>query len=175
MVDDLDYPLRYAFTAGDALFVALDDTKVGSLPSEQMSWLDDVLDTPAEVKVVYGHVPLYPVAQGRETDIIGDDDLHDLLLAHGVDLFVAGHHHAYYPAYAGDLRVLTMGCLGSGSREYIGTSQLSDKSFVLFEVRSGAVAELEAWRGDAFDEVVPRNELPESIAWSGGTLIRDDL
>ncbi|MBC8067208.1 MAG: metallophosphoesterase, partial [Deltaproteobacteria bacterium] len=121
-LDDSAYPLRYSFFAGPALFVALDDTTVGPLDDEQMGWLGDQLaqgdDHPT--KIVFGHLPLWPFAQGREDEVIGDVALEELLVLHGVDLFVSGHHHAYFPGRRGDLRLAGTACLGAGPRALIG-------------------------------------------------------
>ena len=38
-LDESGYPFRYAFVAGDVLFIALDATTVGHLPAEQMDWV----------------------------------------------------------------------------------------------------------------------------------------
>ena len=173
-VDDADYPLRYAFTMGDTLFVSLDDTTVGALSSAQMSWLDRVLDTPARVRVVYGHVPLYPFAEGRETEAIFDADLEDLLNAHGVQLFVSGHHHAYYPGKRGSLRLVGTSCLGSGARSLIGTSSTSPKTVLRFTIEDGAITGLDAYGGSAFTSPVARSSLPTSVGSGSDVITRDD-
>ncbi len=173
-VDDSDYPLRYAFTMGDTLFVSLDDTTVGALSSEQMRWLDGVLDTPARVRVVYGHVPLYPFAEGRESEAIFDSDLEDLLNAHGVQLFVSGHHHAYYPGKRGSLRLVGTSCLGSGARSLIGTSSTSPKTVLRFTIEDGAITGLDAYGGSAFTSAVARSSLPTSVGSGSDVITRDD-
>ena len=33
---------------------------------EQKKWLDKILNHPASHKIVYGHIPLFPFAEGRE-------------------------------------------------------------------------------------------------------------
>ncbi len=174
MVDGTDFPFRYAFVMGDTLFVSLDDTLVGSLGSEQRAWLSGVLDTPAAVKIVYGHVPLYPVAIGRETEALFDDTLEDLLNDKGVTAFISGHHHAYYPGRRGDLRLVATSCLGDSARELIGTAEDSPRSVLRFVIEGGAITELEAWSGSTFDTVVERDSLPTSVGSGGDVIVRDD-
>jgi hypothetical protein len=173
-VDDSDYPLRYAFTVGDTLFVSLDDTTVGALSSAQRTWLDGVLDTPATVRIVYGHVPLYPFAIGRESEALFDDTLEDLLVAHGVQLFVSGHHHAYYPGKRGSLRLVGTSCLGSGARNLIGTSSTSPKTVLRFTVEGGAITGLDAYGGSDFTTPVARSSLPTSVGSGADRITRDD-
>src|SRR5690606_38967607 len=109
-LDDAHYPLRYAFTMGPALFVSLDATTVGPLSSEQRAWLEAQLIAGADqpVKIVYGHLPLHPFAQGRESETLADAATEQLFVAHGVTAYVSGHHHAFYPGRRGALRVVSM-------------------------------------------------------------------
>jgi hypothetical protein len=175
MVDAADYPFRYAFTVRDVLFVSLDATTVGSLSSSQRAWVDAVLATPASARVVYAHVPIHPFAIGRETEVLGDDALEAILVEHGVDLFVSGHHHAYYPGRHGALRVVSMACLGSGARSLIGTSGASPKSLLRFTVGVDGVTGLDAFGGSRFDTAIRRTTLPESVGSGADRVVRDDL
>lgn len=177
MVDDTDYPLRYSFTAGAALFVALDSTTVGPLDAAQMQWLDEQLgQSQAPTKIVFGHVPLVPFAVGREDEIIGDPVLEALLEQHGVTMFISGHHHAYYPGRRGTLRHVSMACLGSGPRALIGTNTTSSRALLELEIDEvGAITVLEALSGPGFDTPIVRTELPASLRYGPWTVTRDDL
>lgn len=176
-VDDADYPLRYAFVAGPALFVSLDSTTIGPLDAEQMAWLDEVLVAGAELpaKIVYGHVPLWPVAVGREDEIIGDPALETLLVERGVTLFVGGHHHAYYPGRHGGLHHVVTACVGSGPRALVGTADPAPKAILYFELDgAGELVVLDALAAPTFAEAIDRATLPASITVGAITLERDD-
>lgn len=173
-VDDADYPFRYAFTVSDTLFVSLDDTLVGALASEQTEWLDRVLDTPAAARIVYGHVPLYPFSEEKASEALFDDGLEDMLVAHGVTAFVSGHHHTYYPGKRGALRLVGTACLGDGTRTLIGDDETSPRSVLRFTIDGGAITELEAFTGAAFDTKVERADLPASVGSGGDVIDRDD-
>ena len=175
-VADADYPLRYAFRLGPALFVSLDDTTVGSLSANQMSWLDSVLAADdAEITIVYGHLPLYPFAEGRETETIGDPELEALLNAHEVDLFVSGHHHAYYPGRRGSLRLVSMACQGASPRALIGGDGTRSRSVLRFELDVSGIHMLDAFGGESYDERVERNTLPDHVNEGELRIDRDDL
>ena len=177
-IDDSAYPMRYSFSAGPALFVSLDDSTIGALDAEQMTWLDAQLAAGQRfpTKVVYGHVPLLPFSDGRETEIIGDPELDALLERHGVDLFITGHHHAFYPGRRGGVRHVSTACLGAGPRPLIGTAPVSPRSLLVFELDSeGAVTMLDALGGAQFDAPIPRSTLPAAIESGGWSVTRDDL
>jgi len=100
--DNTHYPFYYAFSLKNVLFISLDATLVGHLPAEQKDWLTKLL-TAAEGqyrhKIVYSHLPLWPFAQNREKEILGDHELEEILKEHDVKLYLSGHHHAFYPGY----------------------------------------------------------------------------
>ena len=171
------YPLYYAYKVGPALFISLDDTLIGKLGGPQLGWLEDVLKNNADVplKFVYGHIPLYAVAQGRESQTLRDDDLERLLDTYQVTAFISGHHHAYYPGKRGSLRLVNLGCLGSGARRLIGESSRSDKSLVVFQYNAQGMLDLDGLKGAQFQEVIPRSTLPPKITYGGRTIVRDDL
>jgi 3',5'-cyclic AMP phosphodiesterase CpdA len=176
MVEDTYYPLRYAFRMGPALFISLDDTIVGPLGGPQMNWLDTVLtdNADAPIKIVYGHVPLWPFVEEKASEIIGDSELEDLLAQHGVDMFVSGHHHAYYPGRRGDIRLLSMACLGSGQRNLIGESEASERSVAVIEIVGDEITSVEAYSAPDFERTIPRNSLPQWLEWGDVVITRDD-
>jgi 3',5'-cyclic AMP phosphodiesterase CpdA len=173
-VDDAHYPFRYAFRMNNVLFVSLDDTLVGPLDSAQSAWLADVLDTPAAARIVYGHVPLYPFTEGRQTEALFDSDLEDLLVAHSVTVFISGHHHAYYPGRRDALRLVGTACLGDGPRALLGTAQTSERAVLRLTLTDGAIDTLDAYAGDGFDTVIQRSSLPVSVGSGSDVIDRDD-
>jgi 3',5'-cyclic AMP phosphodiesterase CpdA len=177
-IDDSGYPFNYVFSLEGALFISLDSTTVGSLSALQMLWLADILAKHAidyDPVIIFGHVPLYPFAQGRETEVIGDENLESLLTDYGVDLFISGHHHAYYPGKRSDLRLVSTACLGGGARKLIGIDQTSAKSMVVFEIENGEIVDLQALAGADLDSVVNRSSLPASVGSGSQVIVRDDL
>jgi len=102
IVDRGDYPFHYAFAMGDVLFVSLDATRVGALDAPQRRWLESLLQREGAKyrhRVAFSHLPIYPFAQGRETEVTADHELERLLQRHGVELYLSGHHHAFYPGF----------------------------------------------------------------------------
>jgi 3',5'-cyclic AMP phosphodiesterase CpdA len=176
-VDRGDFPFHYAFAMGDVLFVSLDATRVGALEPAQRAWLEALLEREGgnyRHRVVFGHLPVYPFAQGRETEVTADHDLERLLQRHGVELYLSGHHHAFYPGYHDGIRHVGQACLGAGPRKLIGDAARSERAvtWLEFDEDGTRIAAL----------VVPQLErridfatLPASIRSRYGTLVRDDL
>ena len=177
-VDVRHYPRRYAFMERDVLFISIDATNVGKIGEAQFAWLDDVLTRHANVpvKIVYGHLPIYPFAQHRDREVLGDRALEDLLNEHGVAAYLSGHHHTYYPGKRGDLRMVSLSCLGGGARKLLGTDTPSPRSVLVLEIDPvKGITSLEAHPVENFERTVPREALPESVGQGGTSIVRDDL
>lgn len=122
------YPLRYTVRIGDVFFAVWDATRQESgEDGALLGWLAATLRSPAardaRHRVVVGHLPLYPVAEGRDTPgefLLNGDSLRRELESLGATMFVSGHHHAFYPGRRGELALLHAGALGSGPRPLVG-------------------------------------------------------
>lgn len=179
-VDPTHYPHRYSYTRGPGFFVAIDSTTTGPLDAAEMQWLDEQLTLGAAfpARIVYGHVPLYPVASPKQDEVIGDTKLEDLLRRHRVSAFITGHHHAYYPGRRADVRFVSMACLGNGPRTLLGHTETSKRSYLTFDVTADGLApivDLEAWAYPGFAQAIPRSSLPPAIGSGDRRIVRDDL
>ena len=172
-----DYPFRYAFRLQDVLFVVLDATTVGPLSAAQRAWLDEVLaqGSDARARVVAAHLPIHPLTRGRERETLGDKNLEELLQRRGVDLFLSGHHHGFYPAFRAGFLQVSQGCLGSGPRRLIGESDRTPKSFTLIEIAPDGGIRVEAYAGPEFDTRIDTASLPPELRYDGIVLRRADL
>ena len=177
-VDGADYPFSYAFSVGPVLFVSLDATFVGPLSGRERNWLRAVLRRHGPHfthRIVFSHVPLWPVAVGRERDFLGDEKLEDVLREGRVDLYLSGHHHAYYPGAKDGVRYVSQACLGAAPRALIGTTAHSERAITVLDIpREGPIA-VEAYRAPDYSVRIRRQELPSQVSTRHATLIRDDL
>jgi 3',5'-cyclic AMP phosphodiesterase CpdA len=176
-LDDAHYPFYYAFAAGDALFISLDATRVGHLPPEQLGWLRDLLARRGgdyAQRVVFSHVPLWPFAEGRERDFIGDPALERVLRQGGVDLYLSGHHHAFYPGHREGVHYVSQSCLGAGPRRLIGAGDRSPQGFTLLQL-DGQGLRIAALQSPDFRRPIDWDGLPERIGAGPAELIRADL
>lgn len=175
LIDGADYPLRYSFVVGTTFFISLDATTVGALSTSQRTWVDQQLTAAAAypVRIVFGHLPIHPATVGRETQVLSDTALENVLK--GRALFIGGHHHGYYPGKANGLRHVVTPCLGDGPRALIGTTAPTARGFVLLEVQGGQVTSLEARTGASYRSIIPRSTLPRELRYGTHVLTRDDL
>ena len=171
------FPFRYAFTIDGVLFVVLDATRVGPVSASQRSWVASRLTQEAagrRTRVVAGHLPIRAFTSGRENEILGDTELEQVLQHGGVDLYLSGHHHAFYPGHKDGIDFVSQSCLGAGPRRLIGTGNMSPRSFTLIELTPGDTR-ITAFRAPAFREPLDWNSLPRHIRSPAATLIRADL
>ena len=170
-----DYPFSYAFDMGGVRFASLDVTTVGPLAKGEEDWLEAVMAQAGSARVVFSHLPLWPVAIGRETEIIGDPGLAGLFEELGIDLHLTGHHHAYYPGAAGGVAYVAQACLGSGPRALIGTTTRSQPGFTLLEISEDGVIDISAYTAPDFFVPLDHTTLPPAIISPQARLDRLDL
>jgi len=176
-VDDQFYPLYYAFVKGPVLFIALDATKRGPISRKQREWVDRILKEHSNypVKVAFGHLPLVPFAGGKSfREALNDNRLETLFQQHGVNLYVSGHHQAYFPGRRGDLRLVGVSCLGGGPRPLIGEDDVSDRSFLMVEVTRSQIRTVEALQAPDFTTPISRQSLPVALGDINPWIWRDD-
>jgi hypothetical protein len=177
IIDGEGYPLRYAAAMRGVLIIVLDATTPGPLPAPQREWAARTLHaaTGLGVRLVAGHIPIRAFAYGREREVLGDGALEAVLQGRGVDAYLSGHHHAFYPGVWAGLLHVSQGCLGAGPRKLIGAHRRSPRSFTLISVDAGGDITLEAYAEPDFAGTISRTSLPASIFHGGVRVVRDDL
>ena len=176
-VDDAHYPFYYAFALRDVLFVSLDVTRPGRIEQDQRQWLEALLRRAGDRyrhRVAFSHLPLHPFARGREREVSGDLEPARTLAGHGVELYLSGHHHAFYPGYRDGVRFVSQACLGAGPRALLGTTTPAPRAVTWVEF-DGAEVRVTALSGPYFRQPIDLAGLPRSVGRGGALLLRDDL
>ncbi len=177
-VDESGYPFHYAFAIQDLLFISLDVTVTGKMPSADLDWLAELLENHRRDyrhAVVFSHVPVWPVAEGRQREASRDAALHQLLAAADIDLYLSGHHHAFYPGVLDGVTYVSQACLGSGPRRLAGSADgRSPRAFTLIDISSDGIRVASLTAPD-FREPENWDALPPQIATDAGALVRADL
>jgi len=185
-VDGSGFPVRQTFVAGPLFVLSWDASNAHTgEDAEAMAWVRAQLSSPearaARWRFVLGHLPLYAVAVGRDRPgevLERPDSLRRALSRLGVDMYVSGHHHAFYPGRRGDLVLLHAGALGQGARALIGhdAPPVQTMTVLDMDVASGEIR----WTTYAFDRdgaeprVLDERDLPERIEGHNGSVARRD-
>lgn len=177
MLPGSDWPRRYAARMGTVLLVSFDGTRPGVLPTAELRFVADMLGKygkAASATLVYSHLPMWPLAKGREHEILDDPALLALLHQNGVDVYASGHHHAFFAGTddAGMVHVGN-GALGGNARAFSGKKQRQPYSFTVLTFANGAVT-ITSRAAPGFLKAVPASDLPASIAGPLGVVRRID-
>lgn len=173
-IDDGDYPFFYAFQMKGVTFVSLDATTIGPLRGGQSQRLRALADGQDTV-IAFSHLPLWPFAIERETEVIGDPALQDLFASIDLDLHLSGHHHAFYPGWKDGTAFVSQACLGGGPRRLIGTTKRSPHAITLLEIPTRGEIGITAFEGAGFSDPIDWTSLPPKLAHGATSLTRLDL
>ncbi len=178
LLDGGNYPFHYALSMNGVLFAALDATVAGPISPAQIKWLAGVLHKTGQkstARLIFGHLPVWPLTVGRQRGILKDTELEELFLKESVSVYLSGHQHGYYPFYHNGQYYVGQAALGSGPRRLIGEKNRSPRAFTFIEISPDGTLDVTAFSGAGFTRVVKRSSLPEKIVSGDITLTRDDL
>lgn len=172
-----EWPWRYAARLGNTLLVSFDGTVPGKLPQREISFIADALKRyrdEAEAVIVVSHLPMWPLARGREREILNDPDLLGLLHRNDVTVYVSGHHHAFYAGRDDKGMIhLAVGALGGNARAYSHSGVKKPHSFTLMKV-NGKEVKIESLAAPEFTSGVDAEQIPALLDGPLGILKRLD-
>ena len=165
------YPFFYSFESESLVFLALDTTRVGPLPDQDLEWLEDELRKHGNEKtlILFAHVPMFHFADIPADESYFDSRLMELIQRYGVKLYLTGHHHSFYPGYYEKTHFVSQSCLGSGPTRLNGADQTSPKSFTVIDFYQDHF-EIYALRAPLFLEKVDLRSLPQELNSHGKVL-----
>lgn len=180
-VDRANFPFYYSFEQKEIFFLVW-DASTDNISQEQLNWVEQALASPAArqaaVKIVIGHLPLYPVATAKNKPgeyLARGKQLRSLLEQNQVLMYVSGHHHAYYPGKLGKLKLFHAGALGQGARQLIDGTLPPSKTVTVIDLEldpariTYTTYNAETW------EVISLEQLPAAIPSIDGDILRHDL
>jgi 3',5'-cyclic AMP phosphodiesterase CpdA len=175
IIDSTGWPFRVAVSLRGVLLVGMDATRSGPLPAEEMRWLRRILTAEAgrhQSVVLFGHLPLMPITEGREGDVLADPELFDLAQRMGVDLWLSGHHHGFFSGRAGGILFVSQANLGGGSRRLLGTGQRGAQAFTWIEIGENGQITVSAYSPPDFTSPLDLSTLPETLGTGPFALTR---
>lgn len=174
-----EFPFYYSFLHKE-IFYLIWDASTFQIPNQQLEWVEKSLESSqaqtAKMRIVMGHLPLYAVAVGRNKfgDVLTEaEKLQTLLEQYNVHLYISGHHHAYFPGYKGNLKLLYTGAVGSGPRVLLNSN--------LAPINTLTVVDINLEQSNSFYTtydmkkfaVINSQELPEKITGFNGSVWRE--
>ncbi len=180
--DDDHFPFYYSFTVNN-LFILSWDASYHQITEAQKQWLAGELKSEtarnASHRILIGHLPLYSIAQGRNRpgEVLNEADiLFELLRDSGVDIYISGHHHAYYPAVKEGVLLLSAGAVGSGPRQLLGSDVSPRRTLSVIDFFHDSESyELITYDLENNMRTVSPDELPIQIQGFQGNLQRFDI
>lgn len=181
MADGENYPFYYSFTVNE-LFVISWDASYSVISEKEREWIREQLNSDnarnASWRILTGHLPLYAVAEGRNRrgEILKDaDELFEMLRDHKLDIYISGHHHAYYPAKKDGILLLSAGAIGSGPRPLLNSDLPPRRTITLFDFfeNTGQYVITTFDLENDMEKITP-DELPPVIEGINGSIKRYD-
>ncbi|MEM1239988.1 MAG: metallophosphoesterase [Cyanobacteria bacterium P01_H01_bin.26] len=180
-IDTGDFPYYYSFKQND-IFYMVWDASSANVPADQVAWADRQLGSEAaqtaKFRMAIGHLPLYAISQGRDRNgelLNNSEQLQALLERHRVHTYMSGHHHAYYPGYAGDLQLLHTGALGSGPRTWLNRIDAAMQTMTVLDFFFDTGETVYTTYNMNYMEVVDASTLPRQIIGPTGRVLRNDI
>ncbi|MGK7939647.1 MAG: metallophosphoesterase [Crocosphaera sp.] len=175
--DKGNFPFYYSFKQQD-IFYLVWDASTHIINQKQLTWVNNSLNSSdakqAKLRIAIGHLPLYPVAVGRNSGgnyLARGEQLQSLLEKYNVHTYISGHHHAYYPGKKGQLELLHIGALGGGPRQLLNSNLPPQKTLTVIDISLTSEKTIYTTYSMKTLEVIDIQTLPKSI----GQIIRKDL
>ncbi|WP_051286290.1 phosphodiester glycosidase family protein [Salinimicrobium terrae] len=185
-VDSTHFPHYYSFVQDGIFFVSWDASS-SEITSENLKWMEEQFRTPeaknADYRFVLGHMPLYSVAQERDSrgNVLQEPEkLRKLLEQNNVHTYISGHQHAFYPGKRGYLKLLNTGAAGSGPRGWLTLEDPPVNTVTIMDIfkdkDSIAYTTYEIKTKDAGDmKLFDESRLPSSVFGVNGHILRQDI
>lgn len=180
-VDRAGYPFYYTFVQNEIFYLVL-DASTSIIPAQQIVWAEKSLAGAtarrAKLRIAIGHLPLIPVAVGRDDPgnfLRAGEKLRSLLERYRVSTYISGHHHVYYPGKKGNLELLYAGALGSGPRQLLNSNLPARKTLTLVDITLAAKTVTYTTYDMKTMTTIAIETLPAKIVTPNGTVFRRDL
>lgn len=182
-VDQTHYPYYFSYIKNNVFFISWDASSA-SIPEAVRVWMEkqlsDAIARNARSRILLGHLPLYAIVESKNKpgEVLDDaDETLAIIRKLGVDMYISGHQHAYFPAGKEGVQLLHSGCLGGGPRTLLGSHKPAVKSYALIHIPKDKGIDYRNIEGIEADDHrdIQLEHLPDSIQGFNGTVERIDL
>jgi predicted phosphodiesterase len=179
-VSKTHYPFYFSYIKNDVFFISW-DAAGAAVHNDVYEWMKDQLNSKeakkAKLRILLGHLPLFAIVSSKNKagEVLADtQNAADFFQHNGIDLYISGHQHAYYPAQINQLRLLNMGCIGEGPRMRIGDSTAATRAYTIIEIP------IKEYKKFSYKTFIPNknieihlSQLPDSVVGFNGTSKRE--
>lgn len=180
-IDRANFPFYYSFQQ-QGIFYLVWDASTNTIDEQQLQWVEKSLSSDlaqqAQMRIVIGHLPLYPVATKKNQSgeyLEFAEPLRLLLEKYQVHTYISGHHHTYYPGKKGLLQLLHAGALGQGARQLIGSNLPPRNTITLIEIEPTSQTTIYTTYDIKTLETIKDRELPRFIVGENGLILRRNI
>lgn len=179
-VDSSHYPFYFSYLKENIFFISWDASSA-KVPAELYSWMKTQLKKPvatkARLRILTGHLPLYPIVDAKNKPgevIAAADSSLAFFIENGLDLYISGHQHAFYPASKNGFSLLNAGAIGEGERKIMGHNEDAAKAYTIIEVpvHSPKLFTYTTYN-PVLGKMIDAATLPDSVAGFNGIIIKE--
>ena len=181
-IDSSHYPFYFSYVKNNVFFISW-DAAGAIIPNEVYVWMKVQLNSKtaraAGLRILLGHLPLYPIVTQKnkpgEVNASSGNAL-SFFKDNGIDLYISGHQHAYYPAKKEGVRLLNAGCVGDGERKIMGHTDTAKKTYTIIEVPARLPKQFSySTYIPVTNQLIDPKTLPDSVVGFNGIVRREDL
>lgn len=181
-VDSSNYPFYFSYLKNNVFFISWDASSAKIKP-EVLDWMKEQLKNKVAVnarfRILLGHLPLYAIVAAKnkpgEVNENADQTL-DFFKENGIDMYISGHQHAYFPAHKNGVILFNAGCIGNGPRPILGHQEAAKKAYSIIEI---PVKTPKNFRDHTFmpenNMPIALSDLPDAVTGFNGMIKRIDI
>lgn len=180
-VDSTHYPFYFSYIKNNVFMMSW-DAAAAKVKPEVIDWMKEQLKAKvakkARLRILIGHLPLYAIvaAKNKPGEVNADPEGSlQFFKENGIDLYISGHQHAYFPAQKGGVQLLNLGAIGDGPRPILGHTDTAQKAYTVLEipVKKPKNFKFQSYKPTSNIEI-KLNTLPDSVIGFNGMIKRID-
>ena len=179
-IDSSHYPFYFSYLHNNIFFLSW-DAAGAKVPTEVYDWMKSQLAgniaQAARLRILLGHLPLYPIvsAKNKAGEVIDSADIAlNFFKNNHVDLYISGHQHAWYPAKKNGLSLLNAGCIGDGERQIMGHAAPAKKAYSIIQIPANQPQRFSYRSYNPIGhQIIDARSLPDSVVGFNGTVEKD--
>ena len=180
-VENSHFPFYYSFQQNGIFFISW-DAAGSKVNQEVFDWMQEQLQSKpakkAKLRILLGHLPLYAIVASKNKvgEVLADNEnTANFFEKNGIDLYISGHQHAYYPTTRKKLRILNAGCAGEGPRPLLGDNRPANRAYTIIEVPVSEAKQFsyKTYVPNTDGKTIELSHLPDSVVGFNGISKKD--